>query len=104
MGSSFVDYVLDQLGASLPGLTARGMFGGHGLYSGGVFFAIAFEDRLYFKTVASSVERYVAAGMETFRPSRGQALRSYYEVPAEVVDDRDSLAAWASAAVAAARS
>ena len=48
---SFKEFVLDQLSA-LPDVHARAMFGAHGLYSGGRFFGILDEGRLFFKTHA----------------------------------------------------
>jgi TfoX/Sxy family transcriptional regulator of competence genes len=61
--SSFVEYVQDQLsGLGGDGVTVRPMFGGHGLSCRGTFFGIAYDGRLYFKTNASTVSRYEAAG------------------------------------------
>lgn len=94
---SFVEFVLDQL-SSLDRVTVRPMFGGHGVSLRGAFFAIAYDGRLYFKTSPESVARYEAAGMAPFRPPSGPTIRSYYEVPAEVLDDRDELATWAEEA------
>lgn len=91
---SYADFVLDQLHA-LPGITRRRMFGGHGLYRDGRFFAIVFQGRLYFKTNERTRGRYERAGMEIFRPSAQQALRNYYEVPADVVEDAAALCEWA---------
>src|SRR5208282_1008063 len=48
---SFKEFVLDQLSA-LPDARAKAMFGAHGLYSGGRFFGILDEGRLFFKTDA----------------------------------------------------
>jgi DNA transformation protein len=42
---SFKEYVLDQL-SDLPGVTARGMFGGFGLYAGTIFFGIVSGGRV----------------------------------------------------------
>lgn len=102
---AFRDFVLDQLGAldgQLDGLRARAMFGAHGIYAGETFFAIAHEGRLYFKTDQRTVERYVSGGMGPFRPNPRQTLKRYYEVPAEVVEDRDELVRWARESVRAA--
>jgi len=38
--------------------------------------------------------------MGPFRPSARQTLKSYYEVPVEVIEDADALAAWAKRAIA----
>jgi DNA transformation protein len=93
----FLDFVLDQLGR-VDGVTTRPMFGGHGLYRGGVFFGIVCDGRLYFKTDEASAAEYRKRGAEPFRPSETQTLKRYYEVPAEVVESSPSLAEWAQRA------
>jgi DNA transformation protein len=96
----FKDFVLDQL-AAMPDIEARAMFGGHGLYCGEIFFAVLFKGRLYFKTSTSSRVEYARRGMKPFRPSDKQSLKRYYEVPAEIMEDRDKLVEWARSALAA---
>jgi DNA transformation protein len=96
---SFKDYVLDQL-AGL-GVTARAMFGGHGLYRGAVFFGALHQGRLYFRTDATSRAAYLARGMGPFRPNAKQTLASYYEVPPDILEDSELLADWARIALAA---
>lgn len=83
---AFRDLVLTQL-AALPELRCRAMFGGHGLYTRGRFFAILYKGRLYLKTTAAMREPFVARGMGPFRPNRKQTLHAYYEVPRDVVED-----------------
>ena len=100
---SFVEYVVDQLGR-LGAVEARAMFGAHGLYCGGVFFAIVADGRLYFKTDAASRRDYERRGMGPFRPNPRQTLKTYYEVPVEVLEDDEQLAAWADRALGAAES
>jgi DNA transformation protein len=99
---SFVEYVLDQL-RGLGAVEARRMFGGHGIYHGSVFFAIVADDRLYFKTDDRTRKAYRAQGMGPFRPNEKQTLKSYYEVPADVLEDDEALALWAEQAVRVAR-
>jgi DNA transformation protein len=101
-GDSFIEYALDQL-RGLGATEARPMFGGHGIYHDGVFFAIVSDDRLYFKTDEETREAYRAQGMGPFRPSEKQTLKSYYEVPADVLEDDEALAEWAKGAVRVAR-
>lgn len=95
---SFKDFVLDQL-RELRGLDCRGMFGGFGLYAGGKFFGIIFQGRLFFKTNEVTREGYRARGMKHFQPNAKQQLTSYYEVPAEIIEDTTELIAWAHEAV-----
>jgi DNA transformation protein len=64
-----------------------------------VIFGILFRGRLYFKVDDRSKGEYVARGMPPFRPDERQTLKSYYEVPPEVLDDRESLLSWAREAI-----
>lgn len=96
---SFRDYVLDQL--TPLAMTAKAMFGGHGLYHRGEFFGILHGGRLYFRTDAASRPAYVERGMQPFRPNARQTLATYYEVPPEILEDGDELLAWARTALAA---
>jgi DNA transformation protein len=80
------------------------MFGGVGLYSDGVFFAIIDNDTMFFKTDDSTRPLYVSRGSEPFRPykDRPEVSMSYYQVPADVLEDADECVPWARAAVRAA--
>jgi DNA transformation protein len=96
-------YVLEQL-STLGAVTARAMFGGLGLYHDGHFFGLVDDDTLYFKVDQSSRPAYERHGMGPFRPGGGEGpTMGYYEVPAEVLEDRTSLREWGLAAVAIAR-
>lgn len=94
----FKDFVLDQL-QSLDGVEARRMFGGFGLYQDEVFFGIIHKGRVYFKIDDSTVGEYRRRKMKPFRPSARQTLKSYYQVPAEIIEDRDRLRLWALKAI-----
>ena len=93
----FKTFVEDQFGRT-P-VVFRPMFGGWGLYRGRTFFGILFKGRLYFKTDERSRIAYVERGMPPFRPSTKQTLKTYYEVPAEVLEEPEELAAWAERAL-----
>jgi DNA transformation protein and related proteins len=101
--SEYLEYVLEQLGG-LRGLVSRRMFSGAGLYQDEQFFALVFDDTLYFKVNDTNRGDYEARGMNRFRPYKDKPHLSftYYEVPAEVLEDREELVAWARRSVAAA--
>ena len=100
VSDGFREFVLDQLD-SIPGLYARAMFGGVGLYAGDVFFAILASDVLYFKVDASNRGDYEAAGSKPFTPypDRQSMTMSYYDVPAPVLDNGPTLVRWAERAI-----
>ncbi len=95
---SFKDFVLDQL-QELDDVEARRMFGGFGLYQDETFFGIIHKDRLYFKVADSTVAQYRLRRMKPFRPNAKQTLKSYFQVPVEVIEDANQLGAWAAQAV-----
>lgn len=99
---SFNEFILDQLG-TLPDLEARRMFGGCGLYAGGVFFGITFRGRCYLKTDNGSRPEFIARGMEPFQPNKKQTLAAYYEVPADVIESRSEFIRWARQALSVAK-
>lgn len=99
---SFKDYVLDQL-RGLGRVEARAMFGGHGLYHAGIFFGVVYGGRLYLKTDEATRQGYVQLGMGPFQPNEKQTLWSYYEVPADILEDDEALTLWAEQACQVAR-
>lgn len=101
----FLDHVADQLRGFGP-MAIRRMFGGAGLFRGGLMFGLVARDALYFKVGDANRAAYLAAGAKPFAYQRRGApavLVSYYEVPASVFDDPDALADWARAAFSAAQ-
>jgi DNA transformation protein len=99
---SFVAFVVEQL-AGLGGVRAKRMFGGHGLYARETFFAVVDEGRLYFRVSDATRPKYEARGMGPFAPAPTMGvMRSYYEVPLDVLEDAAELARWAREACAAA--
>ncbi len=97
---TFKEFVLDQLSA-LPELRAKAMFGGHGLYSGANFFGILIEGQLYFKVDAASRAAYVERGMKPFTYTKAKKVMtmSYYEVPPDILEDRERAVAWANQSI-----
>jgi DNA transformation protein and related proteins len=80
------------------------MFGGYGIYHDGLMFALAADDVLYLKADAETVPRFEAAGLPPFTyESKGRIMRmSYYQAPAEVLEDPAQAAEWARIAHGAA--
>ena len=104
VSEGFRAFALEQLARTTPGLRARSMFGGVGLYAGDLFFALMDDDVLYFKVDEGNRGRFEARGMGPFRPGgEGGEVMQYYEVPAEVLEDAEALAPWVLEAVEVAR-
>jgi DNA transformation protein and related proteins len=100
---SFQAFVVDQLSRVVQRVRAQRMFGGVGIYSGEVFFALIADDTLYFKVDDSNRADYDARQMEPFRPYgyEGEVMQ-YYQVPDDLLEDVEALRPWAEKALAAA--
>ena len=104
VSSSFQVLVVDQLNRAVSRIRARPMFGGVGIYSGEIFFALIADDTLYFKVDASTRPEFEARGMEPFRPFGDEGgTMQYYQVPEDVLEDPETLRPWAEKALAVAR-
>lgn len=100
----FTDYVLEQL-ASFSGVTARRMFGGQGLFKGGLMFALIADGELYFKVDDSNRPDFEAIKSQPFVYEKKEgktATMSYWYVPEEIIEDVDALKNWAAKAYAVA--
>ena len=104
VSQAYLDSVLACIGQIAP-VSSKRMFGGAGLYSDGLFFAVLDNDRLYFKVDDSNRGDFEAVGMGPFRPfpDRPDYMMQYFELPPGVLDDPDALAHWVAKAVAVAR-
>jgi DNA transformation protein len=74
------------------------MFGGAGLYRGGIMFAVVAEDVAYLKVDDSNREGFVRAGSAPFEPYPDKiktTIRTYFEIPPDVLEDPAELARWA---------
>lgn len=103
VSNEYLTYVIDQL-YDLGPVTSRRMFGGAGLYCDGVMFAIVVDDMLYFKVDDSNRADYDDAGSGPFvyTTDRGKSTMSYWEVPIDVLENKDRAARWARKALAVA--
>lgn len=101
---TFRAFVLEQLRRAAPAIRDRSMFGGVGVYSGDAFFALLDDDVVYFKVDDTNRPHFEAQGMGPFRPfgPDGEAMQ-YYEVPADLLEDVDTLTVWTEQAIAVAR-
>ncbi|MET0274116.1 MAG: TfoX/Sxy family protein [Phenylobacterium sp.] len=104
VSARFLDAVRDVLGF-VPDLRLKRMFGGAGVYSGDLMFALAIDDGLYLKADAESEGAFAALGLEPFlyRGRTGEPRpMSYRQAPDAVWEDEDVAREWASRALGAA--
>lgn len=99
--ADYLEFILDQMDGFGP-ITHKKMFGGVGIYKDGLMFAGIMNGSLHFKVDDLSRQTFIDRGMEPFSMG-GKKSAGYYQVPVEVIEDRDELAVWAETAYAAAQ-
>jgi DNA transformation protein and related proteins len=100
--SGFLEYVLGDLLNETPGITSRAMFGGWSLYRDGVIFGMIDDDRLYFKAGEENLKDFQEMGSKpfTYQMKNGKSgTMNYYEVPEEIMENRELLSAWVEKAM-----
>ena len=98
---SYVEFVLEQL-ASLGTITARNMMGGKTIHCDGTVFALIGHGAVYLKADAGNRPMFEARNLPAFQPDPNEpGTMSYYLVPADVLENRNELARWATEAIAA---
>ncbi|MFC4339139.1 TfoX/Sxy family protein [Cupriavidus numazuensis] len=104
----FIEHLLELMGplaACIGAISARRMFGGHGLFYDGLMFALVSDGQCYLKADDKTLPRFEAERSHTFRyqSSRGEvALRHYLSLPAECLESPAAMTPWAQMAVEAA--
>jgi DNA transformation protein and related proteins len=101
VSDDFLNYVLDQL-SRWGDVSVRRMFGGAGLYRDGRMFGLIADDVAYLKVDEASRDDFLKAGSSPFNPYpelNKATILSYYEIPPEVLENRDELCRWAQRAL-----
>ena len=85
-------------------IRARKMFGGVGIYSRDLFFALVADGELFFKVDEASHAIHARAGAHAFRPFPDKPpMTGYWSVPVDVLESPRVLLEWAARAVEVAR-
>jgi len=94
--SEFVDY-LSEVFERFGTIHAKKMFGGHGIYHDGIFFALVADEMLYLKADSTIAHHFETKNLAQFCYVKdGKTIKmSYYLAPEEIYDDRDKAAIWA---------
>ncbi|HEX6957489.1 MAG TPA: TfoX/Sxy family protein [Ferrovibrio sp.] len=100
----FIAFV-QELFAPLGGVSLRRMFGGAGIYCRGVMFGLVVDDTIYLKADEESRKAFEAhgCGPYVYRANGKPVVMSYWQMPAELVDDADEALVWARRALGVAR-
>jgi len=100
---ALVDHCIELM-SPLGRVSARRMFGGHGLRIDELFVGLIAFERLYLKADAGTQPRFAQAGCEPFvyRGKTKPVTMSYWSVPAEAMEAPELMQPWARLAIEAA--
>lgn len=96
----------DEIFSAFGPVRVRKMFGGAGVYSGDVMFALEADDVIYLKSDASTAQAFDAEGCPPFSyVMKGvrKVMTSYRRAPDSLLEDPDEMAEWARRALFVAR-
>jgi DNA transformation protein and related proteins len=96
--TEYTEYVLEMLEPIGPVHTGR-FFGGVGILSGSVQFAMIMGNSLYFVVDDGTRPKYERAGMAPFSytTKKGRVqVRKYFELPEDILTDPEQLRQWAN--------
>lgn len=100
----FIAHVLELMRPS-GRVSARAMFGGHGMYVDGLIVAIVVEDVLYLKTDDETRPAFVRRDLVPFsyttKEGKAHAM-SYHRAPDEAVEGPEAMREWLRPAIGAA--
>jgi len=100
--TEFRDYVLDQLSA-MGAFETKNMFGGTAVLRNGTAFAKIKHGSLWLKVGDGNINDFIKKGMVQYTYGKDSSRKlNFYETPAEVLEDTDTLIQWATKACDAA--
>ena len=89
----YLNFVVEKL-SPIGDIKSRAMFGGYGIFHEGLMFALISEDTLYFKVNESNRDMYKRVESKPFPHGI-----SYWEVPADVLEENAKLHEWANISI-----
>jgi len=98
--SAFVAHLLDLL-EPLGGVTAKRMFGGHGIFREGLMFGLVVDGVFHLKTDPENRSEFEARDLPPFRYEGKDgrvATMSYHLCPEEALDSPRAMDPWARSA------
>jgi DNA transformation protein and related proteins len=102
--SEYIEYIKDLLSPFEP-LIIKRMFGGYGAYKNKLMIALIASNEIYFKADNKASEYFLSCESEPFTYNRkGKTIAlSYWKLPPEVAEEKETLKKWFDLAYEAAK-
>lgn len=102
VSENYLEFIKEQL-TEFSEVHIKKMFGGIGLFRDGMMFGKIGNDTLWLKVDEHNQADYEAKGMKAFYSEKKKKGMPYWEVPAEVIEDKALMKEWAMKAFEAAQ-
>ncbi len=93
VSEEYLNYVTDQL-SEFGQVDVKKMFGGIGLFHQGLMFGKIGSDVLRLKVDEFNKKEYEDKGMKPFYSEKKKKGMPYWEVPADILEDKNKLKDW----------
>lgn len=94
VNEDYLHFINDQL-SGLGGHETKPMFGGIGFFKEGLMFGMIGQDVFRLKADEINKSDFEERGIPRFLSDKKTRGLPYYEVPAEILEDKDELCNWA---------
>lgn len=94
VNQDYLDYILDQL-SEFGEVEIKRMFGGVGLFHQGLMFGKIGGDIFRLKVDSENKQDYIDHGMQPYYSEKKKKGMPYWEVPANILEHKTTLAEWA---------
>ncbi|MEQ8520084.1 MAG: TfoX/Sxy family protein [Cytophagales bacterium] len=98
VSENYLSFLKDQLVGIAP-FEVKKMFGGYGFFKDGLMFAMVGNDSFRLKVDHTNENDYIAKGMKPYYSDSKKKGMPYWEVPADVLEDKNQLTIWANKSI-----
>lgn len=102
VNEDYLNFVLDQLDG-VGEIDMKRMFGGVGFFHDGLMFGKIGGDTFRLKVDDHNKKEYEDKGMKPFFSEKKKKGMPYWEVPVDVLENKDKLTIWAQKSIEAAK-
>lgn len=95
VNEDYLNYIIDQL-SEFGTVDIKRMFGGIGLFHQGLMFGKIGGETFRLKVDQHNQKDYEDKGMKPYYSEKKKKGMPYWEVPVDILEDKDALASWAT--------
>jgi len=103
VSENYLSFIKEQF-SEFGEIEIKKMFGGYGFFKDRLMFGMIGNDSFRLKVDATNEKDYISKGMKPYNSEQKKKSMPYWEVPADVLENKSELSKWALKSVAIAKS